>query len=74
MSTTRLARGAAAPAVVCCLALVGLGVAAPASASQPRDRIVRFDAGPYATPLSALGGLTLAQYLAAHQAGDRRLR
>lgn len=28
---------------------------------------------PYAEPLAALGGLTLAQYLADHRVGDRRL-
>ena len=28
---------------------------------------------PYAEPLATLGGLTLAQYLADHRVGDRRL-
>jgi hypothetical protein len=55
--------------------VTSIATAAPAIASQPREpkgagttaRSV------YAEPFAALAGRTLAQYLADHQAGDRRL-
>lgn len=40
--------------------------AAPAVGADPSG-------SPYATPLDALDGQTLAQYLSAHQAGNPRL-
>jgi hypothetical protein len=67
-------RRAVAPAVAGCLGLLVLAAAPHASASPPRSEQVPVVGSPYATPLPTLGGLTLAQYLAQHQAGDRRLR
>lgn len=50
--------------------------AAPAFAAHPHDNDARSPGqttdSPYAQPLAALGGNTLAQYLQEHQAGDPR--
>ena len=47
----------------------------PAFAAPVREATSPTPAGaPYASPLDALGGQTLAQYLADHQAGNTRLQ
>lgn len=75
MSTTPpRVRRAVAPTLAGCLVVLVLAAAPTASASQPRSEEVPVTGSPYATPLPTLGGLTLAQYLAQHRAGDRRLR
>ena len=61
--TTRTALIAAVGAVL------GATTAAPAVANQPRGPESSVSAvSPYAEPLAALGGRTLAQYLADHHA------
>jgi hypothetical protein len=56
-----------------CMVVMAAGVlTTPASAIAPRtgqDAVT----SPYAVALDALGGQTLAQYIAAHQAADSRL-
>jgi len=54
--------------------LLVIAAAPHASASPPRSEQVPVVGSPYARQLPTLGGLTLAQYVAQHQAGDRRLR
>jgi hypothetical protein len=70
-STTRSSIVAALTFVV----VTSIATAAPAMASQPREPggAGTTAASAYAEPLAALAGRTLAQYLADHQAGDRRL-
>lgn len=62
-TATRLLLTAAA------VATVGVTTTLPAGAAQPRgpeSGTVTAAVSPYAEPLEALGGRTLAQYLAAH--------
>ena len=58
-------------------AVVTLGVTAtvPAVAAPPRgpETGVAAPSSPYSEACAALGGRSLAQYLADHNAGDRRL-
>ena len=61
--TTRLVSAAVV------LGVATIALAAPASAAAPVSA-----GSPYAQPLDALDGQTLAQYLADHFAGDPRLR
>ncbi len=70
-STTRSRIVSALTVVV----VTSIATAAPATASQPREPRGEGTTTPsaYAEPLVALAGRTLAQYLADHQAGDRRL-
>jgi len=46
-----------------------VGLSSPASAHPVLDHPRPVQASPYATPLAALSGRCLAQYLADHQAG-----
>lgn len=72
--------GRATGAVLAVLAVTAPAVlpaaAAPAcgSARCATGVSVTADAGAYATPLAALGGRTLAQYLAAHRTGQVQAR
>lgn len=43
------------------------------SCAQSVSAVTAPSTSPYAEPLEALGGLTLAQYLADHRVSDRRL-
>jgi hypothetical protein len=72
MNSTTRSRIVSALTVV---AVTSIATAAPAMASQPREPRGAGTTTPsaYAEPLAALAGRTLAQYLADHQAGDRRL-
>ncbi len=61
--------------VVLVAVLLPLAGAGAAQAATPRGPETAASAtAPYAERLDALGGRTLAQYVADHQAGDRRLR
>lgn len=68
-------RNSASNALVASLAMI-VAVAAPAAASPDRNeaRPHASYGSPYAEPLEALGGRSLAQYLADHFALDPRLR
>ena len=68
-------RNSASNALLASFALIVLA-AAPAAASPDRneERPHASSGSPYAQPLDALGGRSLAQYLADHFADDPRLR
>jgi hypothetical protein len=72
-STT--SRSSVVSALTLVAAVATIATATPAVASPPRGpegpRVTSTSA--YAEPLDALGGRTLAQYLADHYARDRRL-
>ena len=64
--------------IVSALTLVvvtSIATATPAGASQPRgpEGADATSTAVYAEPLDALDGRTLAEYIADHRAGDRRL-
>jgi hypothetical protein len=67
-STTRTAAHRAVFAALLGAVLVGAAPVGPASAREVMAPPVVESVSPYAVPIAALGGRTLAQYLADHEA------